>query len=179
MPQAAEIEGKQFGRLFVICRAGMDKSREHARWLCRCSCGNTAVVPTYRLTSDETQSCGCLFREVATETARRTHTGQRRALKHDLCDTPEYVSWAGMNSRCTNPKVGSWPDYGGRGIKVCPRWRNKKDGFQNFLADMGPRPAGTSIDRYPNNDGNYEPGNCRWATPAQQANNTRRQKRAA
>ena len=73
-----------------------------------------------------------------------------------------------MVQRCTNPNNHKWPRYGGRGITVCERWRT----YENFLADMGPRPAGMTLDRYPNNDGNYEPGNCRWATPTEQQNNT-------
>ena len=90
---------------------------------------------------------------------RRTHVG-----------SPTYRSWATMIQRCTNPRVTSFPNYGARGIKVCRRWR----AFKNFLADMGERPDGTTLDRFPNNDGDYAPGNCRWATKQQQAENSRK-----
>jgi len=85
-------------------------------------------------------------------------------------ETPEYRAWRDMRSRCSNPKVKAYPRYGGRGITVCERW----DSFSAFLADVGPRPGPEyQIDRYPNNDGNYEPGNVRWATPEQNNNNRR------
>lgn len=83
--------------------------------------------------------------------------------------SPEYNSWAAMIQRCTNPNVEKYPLYGGRGITVCPRWRRS---FTSFLDDMGPKPPGTTINRK-NNDGHYEPGNCEWATPKQQAANRR------
>ncbi len=80
-----------------------------------------------------------------------------------------YRSWSKMIQRCRNPQNDRWKDYGGRGIQVCARWQT----FEHFLSDMGVRPPGKSLDRYPNKDGNYEPGNTRWATPKEQSNNTR------
>lgn len=81
----------------------------------------------------------------------------------------EYRSWSSMKERCNNPNSISWKYYGARGITVCERWFK----FENFLADMGPRPQGTTLDRFPNKDGNYEPGNCRWATATEQRANRR------
>lgn len=103
-------------------------------------------------------SCGCYRREFS----------KAKATTHAATDTAEYRIWAAMKRRCTNPNVKAWKDYGGRGIKVCERWRR----FENFLSDMGPRPAGLTLDRI-NHDGHYEPWNCRWATYKEQANNTR------
>ena len=95
--------------------------------------------------------------------------GWDAARKHGMHGTPTYRVWNGMTQRCLNPKNGRWDDYGGRGITVCERWQI----FENFVADMGERPEGETLDRYPNQNGNYEPGNCRWATAEQQGQNKR------
>lgn len=101
-----------------------------------------------------------------------TH-GHTVAKYHGGSPSPEYNSWVGMIQRCTNPNSPNWCYYGAKGVSVCDRWRS----FENFLADMGDRPLGTSLDRFPDKNGNYEPSNCRWATPKQQVDNRNRPKK--
>lgn len=138
-----DITGLVFGRLTVVSWASTNKCG--ARWNCLCICGNTVIVNGGHLRSGTIKSCGCL---------------QRLPFRHTLT----YSSWNSMKSRCLNPKFPKYKNYGGRGIKICERWMK----FDNFLEDMGERPEDKTLDRYPNNDGNYEPGNCRWATSAEQ-----------
>jgi hypothetical protein len=114
------------------------------------------------LRSGDVRSCGCLQREIIAR-RNRTHGHSVRGA-----ETPTYRSWKAMHTRCTNPNPSTWAHYGGRGIEICERWRS----FESFLEDMGERPEGTSIDRI-DVDGNYEPGNCRWATPTEQRANRR------
>lgn len=151
------LVGKQFGRLKVLRYSHTSRTRE-AFWLVLCGyCGKKKAVRGSSLRKGSTKSCGCQRILSLKKPGRRTST---------------YRSWCAMRTRCTNPNQLGWKNYGGRGIKVCKRWSGKS-GFDNFIADMGPRPVGTTLDRYPNGDGNYEPGNCRWATNSQQANNRR------
>jgi hypothetical protein len=130
-----------------------------ARWICRCACGTEKVVDAYNLKIGVSLSCGCL----RIETVRTHNEGVKR--------TPEYWAWHAMIQRCENPRVKHWENYGGRGITVCSTWRAD---YRNFLVDMGRKPTPKhSLDRYPDNDGNYGPGNCRWATQKEQMRNTR------
>jgi hypothetical protein len=157
--------GTQYTRLRVLLPVGVDAYR-YMQWLCVCSCGNFTVVSGRHLTSGATRSCGCLQQEAVRRTGKdnTTHTHSRRGQT-----TAEYRAWCHMWSRCTNPNVERYPNYGGRGIRVCKRWKR----FENFYADVGPRPSERySIDRI-ENDGNYEPGNVRWATRSEQRRNRR------
>jgi len=152
-----ELQGKQFGRLFVLQQMAAVAGR--TMFECRCDCGALVSVRAENLRKGETQSCGC-YRRDALADLRRTH-----GLRHSIT----YKSWHMMHQRCSNPNNGAYKNYGGRGISICERW-NK---FENFHADMGDRPPGKSIDRI-DNDGNYSQENCRWATPLQQNRNKKR-----
>ena len=161
------LTGKRFGTLLVLSSAPSERhpnGRYYAMWYCKCDCGKRVTKSSMNLTSGDTKSCGC-----------KTYTGVNR-IKHGYArkirDRAIYHVWGGMIDRCENPNCMNYHRYGGRGIRVCRRWRKS---FINFLRDIGERPLGTSLDRKNNNRG-YSPSNCRWATRAVQSNNTSRNK---
>ena len=156
------LEGQRFGRLVAI--SAFDPGQfARTMWRCRCDCGNPTIVQTQNLLSGHTTSCGCA--KVEHTPANKTHG---RSMERGKYLT--YRSWQSMIARCENPRTTRFECWGGRGIKVCDRWRHS---FRSFVEDMGERPRGLALDR-DNNDGDYEPGNCRWATPKEQAANRRR-----
>jgi len=157
-----DMLGQKYGQLTVIAEAGQDKWGK-SQFLCECVCGTTTTVTGNSLRTGHKRSCGCL--SVVMRAQELTRHGQSRKD----AETPEHLAWSQMRGRCRNVNNPRYKDYGGRGITICERW----EAFENFFADMGPRPSPKhSIDRI-NNDGNYEPLNCRWATTLQQAHNQR------
>lgn len=157
-----DLTGQRFGRLVVV---QLDKIDGINYWLCICDCGKSNTVYSSNLIRGATNSCGCYRSEWAR--AVKTIHGQASGGR----STPEYETWVRMRGRCYNPSDKNYFRYGGRGITVCDRWRNS---FENFYADVGTRPSPQhSLDRYPDNNGNYEPGNVRWALQVDQCNNRR------
>ena len=168
----------RFGRLTVVSEAppvrhrdGKDKYRRVRRAQCACECGGIKIASVSALKKGHVKSCGCIRKEINKRLSAR---GAAACRTHGESRTPAYVSWTHMRQRCLNKDALNYERYGGRGIKICERWR---DDFAAFLADMGERPEGTTLDRI-DVDGDYEPGNCRWSTPKEQQANQRRHKRA-
>jgi len=165
MPNFPDITNQRFGRLVAIRILRRDRTGIH--WLCACDCGQQSVTTASHLRRGHTRSCGCFRIDVVVN--RSLRHGHSRPGAH----SPTHQSWRAMQTRCDNPRGKCYELYGGRGIAVCDRWRV----FENFLADMGERPEGLTLDRL-DVEGNYEPGNCRWAT-VQEQNRNRRRRRAA
>jgi hypothetical protein len=153
MPALVDMSGRKVARLTILERSARRNATGSAFWRCRCDCGNEIEVSGVNIRNGQTQSCGCVH------------------ITHGMTLSPEYRIWRGMHQRCTNPNSTKYENYGGRGITVCDRWRS----FENFYADMGPRPEGLTIERI-NNEQGYGPGNCKWATYSEQ--NLNRRKRA-
>ena len=147
-----------YGRLTVTGRAPNIGTR--AAWICRCDCGNVVVVSGSALRRRNNRSCGCLVRDRKRKHGEATDTNG---------PTREYLAWQNMKARCYYPKSPGFKHWGGRGIIVCERWR---EDFKNFLSDMSRCPPNFTLDRI-NSNGNYEPGNCRWATRKEQIRNQR------
>ena len=169
MASQKDLTGSVFGRWQVIKKVGDRQKTEYmeAIWLCRCLCGTERELGSRLLLKPKggSRSCGCARKDTLRLNPSR--------LKHGLRNHRLYATWKTMRQRCKNPGNKKYPRYGGRGISVCERW----DSFENFLSDMGPTwREGLTIDRR-DNDGNYEPGNCRWVTCLEQANNTSNAKR--
>lgn len=165
-----DLTGKQFGYLTVLAFSHSEKTKHHYR--CVCACGEMVTVRGEHLKQGRTVSCGCKKAAnakalgISNEVHGASSSGGSRQA------SPEYRCWKSMKERCIRPNHKSFARYGGRGIRICERWLRGEgglSGFECFMEDMGPRPSlGHSIDRFPNNDGHYEPGNCRWATSSEQ-----------
>lgn len=151
--------GQTFNRLTVIELAGVN-NKQNLMWRCICTCGGVAIAPAYDLRNGKVKSCGCLVREGSKTTHGMARSGSKRSRVYSV--------WAAMISRCCNPNDRSFANYGGRGIRVCKRWKK----FDTFFADMGAPEVGQSLDRIDNEKG-YTPKNCRWASTHEQARNKR------
>lgn len=167
-----DATGEWHGKLIMDCRVGICKNgskQSQSLWRALCECGGEIVGPLSAFRNGKINSCGCI--KNIYKTTKRNETVKKNGATVGGKTVTEYNTWKAMRSRCLNMKHAGFKNYGGRGISVCSRWLNS---FKNFISDMGKKPGPLySIDRI-NNDGNYEPNNCRWASPLQQALNRER-----
>lgn len=166
MPNKLNLAGKKINRLLIIKEVGKDQ-RGGILWECICDCENKVIVRSDSISNGHAKSCGCIQKEKAKNGCIK------RLTTHGQANTPEYNVWSHLKSRCLNKSDRAYKNYGGRGIKVCSRWLK----FENFIKDIGNRPNKSLTVERINNDGNYEPSNCKWATRTEQALNTRRNKK--
>ena len=171
MPAFKDISGTRYGRLTVLKFLQMSKKNSQSRWLCQCDCGTMTIVGIGHLNSGHTVSCGCERRTFN----RKVRLKHGHASKATGSQSRIYMIWTSIKTRIFNPKCKDFENYGGRGIKMCDRWRHS---FEAFLEDMGEPPPGMSIDRI-DNSGDYEPSNCRWATKLEQIHNQRPKKKSS
>lgn len=155
-----DLSGIRFGRLVALSGGGTSDSDGILKWMCRCDCGVMKAILRSSLASGKTKSCGCL----------RIETIKANMTKHGMTSTPEYHVWKGMKYRCYDKNCWNYKDWGGRGIRVCDRWR---DSFENFYKDIGPRPSKNHTIERVDHNGNYEPRNCIWLMADQQSKNRR------
>lgn len=171
------LEGIKFGRLTILNRVNKPehlKTNNTTYWFCICECGNTRVIPRTNLVKGNTTSCGCLNKEIVSNQMKETLT------THNMSRTRFYAIWRNMKYRCNNPNCHTYMDYGGRGIVICERWNKFEnffedmyDSYQKHVGEYGEKQ--TTLDRRDNN-GNYEPNNCRWATYSEQVSNQRKRR---